>query len=82
MNEKEFISTRFPYIPITIAIRTREETIEALLDTGFDGEIILPPGLLTNGTRRTVICAGPWLMDLRFLPLPTLAESKLRILET
>ena len=50
MNEKEFISTWFPYLPIIIAIRRREETTEALLDTGFDGDIIIPPGLITNGS--------------------------------
>lgn len=49
MSERTVISTRFPYLLITIAIRKREETVEALLDTGFDGDIIIPPGLITNG---------------------------------
>ena len=34
---------------LTVYINKRSETIEALLDTGFDGDIILPEGLLTNG---------------------------------
>jgi predicted aspartyl protease len=40
----------FPYILLTVAIRNREERVEALLDTGFDGDIVIPPHLLTNGT--------------------------------
>ena len=49
MNEKSVISTHFPYLPLTVHIRKRQETIEALLDTGFDGEIVIPPHLITNG---------------------------------
>jgi predicted aspartyl protease len=47
--KKSLTSTRFPYIPLTVTVNKRSETIEALLDTGFDGDIILPEGLLTNG---------------------------------
>jgi predicted aspartyl protease len=49
-EQKTFTSWRFPYIPITVAINKRMETIEALLDTGFDGDLIIPEGLMTNGT--------------------------------
>ena len=49
MSEQSFISTRFPYLPVRIGIRRREETLEALIDTGFDGNLIIPPGLMTNG---------------------------------
>jgi predicted aspartyl protease len=47
--KKTLISARYPYIPLTVVVNKRSETIEALLDTGFDGDIILPEGLLTNG---------------------------------
>ncbi len=47
--KKSLTSARFPYIPLTVVVNKRRETIEALLDTGFDGDIILPEGLLTNG---------------------------------
>jgi predicted aspartyl protease len=47
--KKTLTSTHYPYIPLTVVINKRSETIEALLDTGFDGDIILPEGLLTNG---------------------------------
>ncbi len=49
MSEKSVTSTKFPYLPITIGIRKRVERVEALLDTGFDGDLVLPPGLITNG---------------------------------
>jgi predicted aspartyl protease len=50
MSEKtSFTSLRFPYIPITLTVNKRTETIEALLDTGFDGDLIIPEDLMTNG---------------------------------
>jgi len=48
MKEKSVISTHFPYLPLTVSIRKRQETIEALLDTGFDGGVVIPPHLITN----------------------------------
>jgi predicted aspartyl protease len=47
--KKTLTSDRYPYIPLTVVVNKRSETIEALLDTGFDGDLILPEGLLTNG---------------------------------
>ena len=44
-----FTSTHFPYIPVTVILNKRTETVEALLDTGFDGDLIIPEGLMTNG---------------------------------
>jgi hypothetical protein len=32
-----------------VVVNKRSETIEAILNTGFDGDIILPEGLLMNG---------------------------------
>src|SRR5437764_6408030 len=50
MNEKKtFTSAHFPYIPVTVVLNKRTETVEALLDTGFDGDLIIPEGLMTNG---------------------------------
>ena len=46
---KTLTSTHFPYIPVTVVLTKRTETVEALLDTGFEGDLILPEGLLTNG---------------------------------
>jgi predicted aspartyl protease len=44
-----FTSSRYPYIPVTISINKRTETVEALLDTGFEGDVIIPEGFMTNG---------------------------------
>lgn len=43
------ISSHFPYLPVKVTVKQRVFDVEALLDTGFDGEIILPPGLAING---------------------------------
>ena len=43
------VSSHFPYLPVTIRVGNRSEAIEALIDTGFDGHVVLPPGLLTAG---------------------------------
>lgn len=43
------ISSHFPYLSVKVIVRQRVLNLEALVDTGFDGEIILPPGLATNG---------------------------------
>src|SRR5262252_9663720 len=42
----------FTWIPCQAAretFQTASETVEALLDTGFDGDVIIPEGLMTNG---------------------------------
>ncbi|MBM2811087.1 MAG: hypothetical protein HW416_1846 [Chloroflexi bacterium] len=36
------VSVRFPYLPVVIEIDGETHSLEALLDTGFDGDIILP----------------------------------------
>lgn len=42
-------SPRFPYLAVRIEVGQRDATVEALLDTGFDGDVAVPPGLVTNG---------------------------------
>lgn len=42
-------SSHFPFLKIQATIKQNKRTLEALLDTGFDGYIVLPPGLVTNG---------------------------------
>jgi predicted aspartyl protease len=50
MNEtKTFTNAHFPYLPVTVVLNKRTETVEALLDTGFDGDLIIPENLMTNG---------------------------------
>lgn len=43
------IASRFPYLSLELQVRHRKEKIEVLLDTGFDGDIAIPKGMLTNG---------------------------------
>lgn len=44
-------STRVPYLPIVIEIPERQVTLdsEALVDTGSNGEVIVPPDLVGDG---------------------------------
>jgi clan AA aspartic protease len=42
-------SNHYPYLPLTLLVRDRTVTIEALIDTGFDGYLAVPPDVLANG---------------------------------
>jgi len=48
MNER-LESPHFPYLPLRLEVRNRAHAVEALIDTGFDGDLALPPSLLANG---------------------------------
>ena len=39
----ELTSSRFPYLPVRWQVRQQTYEAEALLDTGFDGGIAVPP---------------------------------------
>ena len=41
MNPR-LISARFPYIPMTVTINQVSTSSHVLLDTGFDGDVIVP----------------------------------------
>ncbi|MCH7714373.1 MAG: hypothetical protein IIC99_12205 [Chloroflexi bacterium] len=43
---QQLVSSRFPYLPIRLQIRQATYEEEALIDTGFDGGMALPPFLL------------------------------------
>ena len=47
MNQR-IVSSRFPYLPIRIRVRDHDESGEALLDTGFDGGIVVPQGFFAD----------------------------------
>ncbi len=36
------VSNHFPYFPVKVAVQNQIEEFEVLLDTGFDGDIIVP----------------------------------------
>ena len=42
-------SDHFPYIPLVVTIASFTWTVEALLDTGFDGYLVIPSHLLAAG---------------------------------
>ena len=48
MTEGRLVSPRFPYIPIRVRIGSDTIETEALLDTGFDGHVIIPANLVPN----------------------------------
>lgn len=42
-------SFRFPYIQAILQVLNRNIKIEALVDTGFDGDVTVPPEMVLNG---------------------------------
>ncbi len=45
---QSLISDHFPYLPIHLEVRQTVYDFEALLDTGFDGGVIIPSELASN----------------------------------
>ncbi|MBI4492857.1 MAG: hypothetical protein HY690_08710 [Chloroflexi bacterium] len=45
------VSSRFPYLPLHLALGDRTADVDALLDTGFDGDVVLPPGLVMDNSQ-------------------------------
>ncbi len=42
------ISSRFPYLPVHLQFGQNEADVEALLDTGFDGDVVIPTSLMED----------------------------------
>jgi predicted aspartyl protease len=42
-------SSRFPYLSLQLRIGAQAPVVEALVDTGFDGHVTVPPVLLETG---------------------------------
>lgn len=51
VSDQWVVSPRFPYLPIRVSVRGQELDLEALLDTGFDGHVVVPTDLLGDGDR-------------------------------
>lgn len=49
VNNQRVISSHFPYLPLRIKVRRGTHVVEALIDTGFDGDIALPSKMIMNG---------------------------------
>ena len=50
MRRPGLISTRFPYLPLTLRLGAQAITVDALLDTGFDGDVVLPAAMIAETT--------------------------------
>lgn len=55
-KNKIVTSSHFPYLPIKVSTK-KDFELEALLDTGYDGGVIVPPKLISNGE------VSGWLVD-------------------
>ncbi len=42
LSSQPLISRYFPYLPLTLTVQGGQINIEAILDTGFDGSVIVP----------------------------------------
>src|SRR4051812_517601 len=49
MTNGRLLGPPFPYVPVRIEVQQRIADVDALLDTGFDGDVAVPDGLVTNG---------------------------------
>lgn len=52
VKDTKLTSTNIPYLPLTITLAHRPErplTLDALIDTGFTGDVSCAPEFLTNG---------------------------------
>ena len=54
---KSIVSLKFPYLPIKVVIAKGTFKLNALLDTGYDGGVVLSPNLVTNGKP------SEWIVD-------------------
>ena len=45
---RRLTSFHFPYLPLHLLVGRRSTDVEALLDTGFDGDVAVPPEVLSG----------------------------------
>ena len=44
VNPPRLVSSHFPYLAIQFSVGLSTRQADALVDTGFDGDLVLPPG--------------------------------------
>ncbi|MGH2588940.1 MAG: hypothetical protein ACRDJE_28795 [Dehalococcoidia bacterium] len=49
MNGWRLVSARFPYVSLRLTLGGLSEQLDALLDTGFDGDVVVPAGYPIQG---------------------------------
>lgn len=76
MNERRVVSTRIPYLPVRITISelTLALDVEALVDTGFNAEVVLPEAAVSGGAA-TLLYSDVRLADGSRLTLPSYLGS-------
>ena len=54
LDRERVVSTRSPYVRVTVVIDGQSGNLEfeALIDTGFDGEVIVPSAMIGPNTQR------------------------------
>ncbi len=40
---RRLTSFRFPYLPLRLSLGAESKDVDTLLDTGFDGDVAVPP---------------------------------------
>jgi len=63
LSSQPVVSRYFPYLPLTLTVRGGRIDIESLLDTGFDGFVIVPqytfpPGLESDYDVDCTLAGG------------------------
>jgi predicted aspartyl protease len=76
VNQKRVTSSRFPYLPLRFQIRQYTHEGEALIDSGFDGGIVVPPSLLENVGLPTATNSGGFRSGVQFVPLSIVAPFR------
>lgn len=46
-----FVSSRFPYLLVQVRFGQQALTVEALIDTGFDGDVLIPRAIVPPGVE-------------------------------
>lgn len=77
MAIRRITSHNFPYLPLVITVRKRMEKIEGLVDTGFEGDIAVPKGLLTNGDPPDTLL--PWQLANETVVLASVYAGKVKL---
>lgn len=60
MPDDQVVSERFPYLPIRLLVAGRSIETDALLDTGFDGAVVIPDDFL--GADASPDVYAPWML--------------------
>ncbi len=54
---RQLVCDRFPYLPLTVTFAGRALTVEALVDTGFDGFLVAPGGTMGEAREAASVMA-------------------------